>query len=81
MGLRPEDFDQEVNIWPENWAAFRCFDTLLTQWRAGPGGIVGLDYGVLFSYLDRQGLSGKAWDQMFNDIRVMEQAALAAIQE
>jgi len=54
-----------------------------TQWRtAGMNGVrVGLDYGVLFARLDRMGLSRDDWEQMFNDVRVLEFAAINRMTE
>jgi len=40
------------------------------------GGVGGLDYRVVFEYLDRRGYQGAAWDDMFADLRVLECAAL-----
>ena len=39
-------------------------------------GAEGLNYSVLFSFLDRFTSSKEEWSQMFDDIRVMELAAL-----
>lgn len=50
-----------------------------TQWRVGQRGATGFDYGVLYPLLDRLGLSGDDWEQMFDDIRLMESAALEAM--
>lgn len=37
---------QEFWLWPENWQVFELFlQRLRTQWRSGPGGVIGLDYG------------------------------------
>ena len=48
-GLTEADFADEdtVHVWPENWLAVEVFASLLTQWRVGMAGMVGLDYGVL----------------------------------
>lgn len=44
-------------------------------------GYVGLDYNVLLRLLDRLGLDDEAYDQMLDDIRVMESEALKTIRE
>ena len=70
-----------VEVWPENWPAWTLFTRLGTQWRVGANGATGLDHNVMFKRLDRMGLSADDYDQMDDDIRVMERAALTAIQE
>lgn len=57
------------------------FRRVATQWRIGPGGPTGLDYGPLFSLMDRMGLSAEAWDDLLADIQVMETEALDAMNE
>lgn len=76
-GWTRADFDETIEVWPENWPAIDMFDALGTQWRlGGMGGAGGLDYRVVFEYLDRRGYRGTAWDDMFADLRVLECAAL-----
>lgn len=58
-----------VEVWPENWQAFRLLCDIQTQWR-GAGG--GLDYNVLFRKMDRMGLTPEQYDNLENDIREME---------
>jgi len=77
-GFSVADYEEEAEVWPENWPAYQLFTRMITQWRIGMGGRAGMDYLVLFSLLDRQGLSGDDWQQMFDDIRAMEEAALSA---
>ncbi len=45
------------------------------------GGPIGLDYNVLFRLLDNMGCSEDEWSQNFDDIRVMESAALDAMRQ
>jgi hypothetical protein len=47
--------------------------------RHGRGPVVGLDYNVLLRFLDRMDLSDSDYDQMLNDISVLEDAALTEI--
>ena len=70
---------EEYQIWPENMPAVALFVTLSTQWRTGMGGPIGLDYNVLFYRMDRLKLSDQEHEWMFDDIRVIEAAALTAI--
>ena len=44
-------------------------------------GPTGLDYNCLFHELDRMNLDRLDYNLLFNDIRVMESAALTAIQK
>ena len=57
------------------------FCDIQTQWRSGGAGLIGLDYNVLFKKLDRMSLAPAEYDQLENDIRTMEHAALAAMNE
>jgi hypothetical protein len=52
------------------------FDAIGSQWRAGPVGILGLDYNVLYRKLDRMHLSEAEYDDLEEDVRTMESAAL-----
>lgn len=71
---------QVIEVWPENWPVWCLFDRRMrTQWRAGPGGAIGLDYNVLFQLLDWMGLSASERLEMLDDIGVLEDAALAEI--
>lgn len=81
-GFEPEDYESDpVEVWPENWPVVQLFDRLGTQWRVGLSGPTGLDYDTLFALIDRSGYTGAAWWQMFDDICVMERAALETMSE
>lgn len=47
IGLTREDVTEtsDFEVWPENWVPFQVFSEVSTQWRMGPGGPTGLDYG------------------------------------
>lgn len=68
-----------MDVWPENWAAFSLFASLQTQWRTGMGGPTGLDYNVLFRKMDRMNLSPPDYDELEEDIRVLELEALSTM--
>lgn len=68
-----------TDVYPENWAAVTLFSRLGTQWRSGFSGPTGLDYSVLFRLIDEAGLTGDEWQQMLDDIQVLEIAALGAM--
>jgi hypothetical protein len=79
-GLRPEDFGEEViEIWPENEAVITLFGNLGTQWRVGMGGVIGLDYNVMFHLMDRMNLSPQDYDHLFADMRVAEAEAISIL--
>ena len=78
-GMAAINAAQDVEVWPENMAAINLFNSLSTQWRVGMNGATGLDYGPLFSRLDRMKLSEQDHEWMFDDIRVIEAAALTAM--
>lgn len=71
--------EAEIEVWPDNWPAFVLFCDLQSQWRIGMGGPTGLDYNVLLTLLARMRLSDAEHDNLFDDVRVMERAALDAI--
>jgi hypothetical protein len=72
-----ETTEQPFKVWPENWEAVVMFLRLLTQWRAGPRGLIGLDYRAaewLFSlYQVTQPR------ELLEDLRIMELALLDEI--
>lgn len=79
FGFKASDFG-DVEVWPDNMPAINLFNTISTQWRmSGMGGPTGLDYNVLFNRMDRMKLSEQEYEWMFDDIRTIESAALAAI--
>lgn len=63
-------------MWPENWPAFQLFVKLQTQWLTGVNGRTGLNYSSLFPLIDRLKLSDSEYENLFDDIRVLELAAL-----
>lgn len=82
FGLRESDFEREtIGVWPCNQRAVDLFLSIQTQWRMGPGGAVGLDYGVLYHKLDRMDLSPREYDRIEDQVRTIEFEALAVMQE
>ena len=68
-------------MWPDNHAAFILFNNLSTQWRIGMGGPTGLDYAAVYPLLDRTAKSESEWQDLFEDLQVMEGAALKQMSE
>ena len=64
-----------MEVWEENTEVFKLFCMMQTQWRIGMSGPSGLDYNVLFTYMDKQCLP----IDLLSDIRIMESAALTEI--
>lgn len=71
----------DVELWPENKAAFDLFFSLRTQWRHGFNGATGMDYAPLFRLMDDMGLTGDDRKKMFNDIRHCETVALKTMHD
>lgn len=80
-GLCAADFEQDegIELWPDTAQSFGVFSILITQWRAGPGGRIGLDYAAVPVTLDMIGIDRSEWTALFDDLRVMERAALKAM--
>lgn len=77
----PDEDDQALELWPETETPLLIFSALLTQWRMGPTGAVGLDYAVLPVVERRLGITRQQSREAFEGLRVMEREALAWIAE
>lgn len=76
-GFTAEDYEQDpVEVWPENLQAVNVLVAMDTQWRVGFSGATGLDYSALPFVLQMAGVPRSKWAEMFEDIRLMEDAAL-----
>ena len=65
-------------MWRENLPALRAFLAVQTQWRTGPlGGVLGFDYQGVQAALRM--MKVKDIPTMFEDLRVMERAALEVL--
>lgn len=58
-----------------------AFIAMATQWRAGYSGFYGLDYSALPAVLELVGVPAKDRAAAFDDLRVMEDAALEVFRE
>ena len=81
FGLSPEDLNGDVEVWPENWPAFRLFNAMSTQWRTGACGATGLDYTSIRDVAGYLGIKKKTIPEIFPDLQVMEAEALAVMGE
>lgn len=68
-----------IEVFEENLSTVNTFIALGTQWRVGPNGPTGMDYSAVLAVLQMNGTPRKAWREIFDGIRVMEDAALETI--
>lgn len=79
-GFSPDDYEEDVDIWPENIHAVQFFDSLgHGAWSCGMNGISGLRYEALPFQFRMFGIKKRDWPEMFRLIQVMESAALEAM--
>lgn len=64
--------EEDLEIEPEAVPAVELFCRVLTQWRTGPNGYLGLDYGVLLSLMDLDGVRRKKRAALLADVGIME---------
>lgn len=82
FGLGIGDFaEDEVEVWPGNWPAFRLFNALSTQWRTGACGATGLDYTSIRDVASFIGIKKKQIPEIFPDLQILESEALAVMAE
>ena len=83
FGLLPEDYaggEAVVGVaGPDTMTAVRVFLAMGTQWRIGFCGETGLDYSVLPEVWARLKVPEADRDQAFEDLQVLERAALTEI--
>ncbi len=69
-------------VWPENWESVTLFLALQTQWTVSPAGrFIGINYPSVESLMNIPGVKKKRRVAMFDDIRLMELAALGVLHE
>lgn len=82
FGLQLEEIPEEVVwVWDINWNSFDLFHNLTTQWRVGMGGATGLDYNTIPVVGKLLGFKKKEINEMFPDLKVMENEALITMGE
>jgi hypothetical protein len=69
----------DVEVWPDCVLSINVFINLGTQWRHGYSGKTGLDYGCVPDVLRLLGIARREWPVIFEDLRVLESAALETI--
>ena len=79
-GLTRDEVTTSVGIWPQNVRAYNTFYGLRKQWNIAPmGGPIGLNFLVAYNRMDRMGLTTEEYNQLDEDLQVMEDAALQAM--
>lgn len=66
--------------YPDHELAYRCFIDNSSQWRAGMGGIYALDYNVIYTWLDAEGIKKRKRNQVMREVGLLERGALEALQ-
>lgn len=61
---------QHFRLWAEHEPALRIFQRSMTQWRAAPGGLVGLDYVAVFRVAEV--LAVRLDESVMDDLQTME---------
>lgn len=71
-----------IEVWQENLPVFEIFAfDMATQWRVGMAGATGLDYSALPFVFRTRRIPRDQWASMFDDIKIMEAAALKEMQQ
>ena len=79
-GMTRDEVTTSVEIWPNNVRAYNTFYGLRKQWNIAPmGGPTGLNFLVAYNRMDRMGLTTEEYNQLDEDLQVMEDAALQAM--
>jgi hypothetical protein len=80
FGFVAEDLEDETVVWPDNEKSVEVFIVMRRQWRYSFGGAAGLDFGTLPEVWERLRVKKrKHRDQIFADLQVLQDAALAAM--
>ena len=82
---QPTESPTQVDVLPENHQAVSVFVALQTQWNllVGMCGCAhqGLNYGALHTVLQLMCIPKREWKPLFDDIRLMEMAALRLLNQ
>lgn len=81
FGFSADDYSGDLEVWPDNWPAFRLFNALSTQWRTGACGATGLDYTSIRDVASYIGIKKRQIPELFPDLQIMEAEALAVMAE
>lgn len=76
FGFDPKSYQVTVVAWVDTLPAWNLWAQVGNQWRMGMGGAFALDYNVLFSCMERLCLAQEDYDDLFEDIRIIESEVL-----
>lgn len=81
-GFDAQDFESDVVlVWPENRQAVHAFSALRHQWTHGMAGPTGIPHAALPELWRRLKVPAARRDDVFQDLLVMQDAALTAMHE
>ena len=81
MGIElPEPEEPEhYEVEPEAWPALQLFLMVQTQWRTGPSGMIGLDYGAVRWVMELQGVAEPL--AVLDDLQVIEARVIEIVND
>ena len=71
----------DFGVWEENWHAVELFLRCQTQWRTGPGGVIGLDYSVVLALATMYLPATAQAETVLEEVQIMEARALELFAE
>ena len=71
--------DRKTEPYPDNVLAAKIFGKMMTQWRAGVAGAIGLAYEALPVVLRICKVKEEEEEELFDCLQIMERAALIAM--
>lgn len=83
MGFPAEMIQEKEPLvcYPDHELAYQCFYENSGQWRSGGGGPYALDYGVLYTWLDAEGVKKRDRNRVIREVAHIERGALEVMQE
>ena len=72
---------EAVVCYPDHELAYRCFIDNSSQWRSGMGGAYALDYNVVYTWLDAEGIKKRERNRVVREVGYIERGALEVMQE
>lgn len=72
---------EQIDVWPEHHIPLRLFSACITQWRAAPAGLIGLDYSVVPWVAERCDITPQELHEAWQAVRGMEAEALRLMAE
>jgi len=80
--LVEEAKEEDLDIYPDNVQAVHVYVEMLTQWRVGPSGSIGLDYRALETIPAVRRIKDEdEYEDLFSSLQTMERATLKHYRE